>query len=1015
MNNRILAMLLAFVMLISIVPVNALATETHDCSKNLKIERVSNGDGTHNTICNICGEVEGTYDCKYGTDSVCDNCGYVKEHTCADKDFDHLCDDCQTVAHNMTKVEAKAPNHGETGNIEYYVCGTCNNYFEDEAGTRKIEDKNSVILNKVAHTMVWTITETTHKYDCTGCGYDEVLEAEHTFGVPVSNGDGTHTKTCTITGCGYAVTEDCKDTSDCKCDACFADLEHSYEWDFGPTSHWQVCRKNNTHTTTPELHKLAGVSNGNFTHKETCEVCGYAGESVACVSNDGDCYCDVCGGIAPHDTAAMTKLSKWPNCTESGWYEHYWCETCDLRLRDGAVTTREEMFREALGHAESRWEHYEDKHVEICTRCNETVSESAHQYVFTGNGDGTHREYCETCGRDAVSSACVDENPKDCVCDECEELMPHAYEALEYIKKVEATCTNEGTKAHYKCEACGNIFSYSKGKGYLPISADILVIPATGHEIGNLSTVWEKDATCNATGLLRHYQCPTCQRLFDIDCNEITLESVTTDKLIHKWWPKGMDLSGTLHTEQCEYCKVIRFLSHKDENGDCLCDYDGCDELAHDHTAIHVPAKEATCEEEGTQEYWYYKACGKLFADEDCTQPLTHVLIYGKTAHTWGDWTGCDDGENHERLCQVCGAKETAEHVYGNEDTYCDDCGAAAGLIHFEEDPATCQKAGKKEYWYCEVTGRSYADAAGTQHITDVSSLQIPRLDHDMVAESGNGRTHTLVCDYGCGHTLTLECKTNDGNCFCDVCGAVVSGHNLEVIEFIAPTCTTKGQVSASYCAECDKYYDTFGNVIYSTVIPALGHHWSSSWKVNSVDETYEKTCRNGCGEILVHEHSMVLEDTLKGNLHQWVCDCGYTKTEIHYDNDGDTACDECGHDMANKPLKVEQHSSETVIVGDKTTANNRNTWWQDWWEHLFPGNVGQDGMENVDSSSNPKASGETAKKNTITTSGNSGNSGSQAGSTGSVSENVETEQKVDVITSLIQWLSNLLNSLRNG
>lgn len=1070
MNNRILAMLLAFVMLISIVPVNALAAEectcpvkhVHDASCGYAEPGNCACNGTiilHSWPENMGGI---STPCTYAEGSPCTHeCTTTPvEHTHVDSGKNGVCDvdGCTEHVHVITEVAAVAPTCTAQGNLAYYKCTveTCGKVFKDAEGAQEGRESDYILNPK--HSDLQTFEEkaaTCNEIGRTAFTWCSVCQKYY--------------------GDAAATTEITYD------DTVIPAKGHSEAWDTTETTHTYVCPDCGVTHWATEDHSFTYTDRGDGKHNAVCSECGYT-QAIEHIDRDdgGNCVCDYCDAQLEHT----------------------------LKNPDVYPSNKEQ-------------------HRQFCTVCKQSLNLTAHTYEYTAEEYGTdqHIAKCSVCMYSKTPS-CVDKNG-DCKCDDCGALMTHEHDELSYIKEVPATCTNEGTKAHYKCEACGNIFSYSEGKGYLPISADILVIPVTGHvvdktqfsnkdesghwrhchngcgekvdfaahtegewfdyasmpgyhakkctectltltyeeheytftsnengvshkaeckecgkiretagcddknndclcddcgfllkhEIGDLSTVWEKDATCNTTGLLRHYQCPTCQRLFDINCNEITLESVTTDKLQHKWWPKGMDLSGTLHSEQCEYCKVIRFLSHKDEDGDCLCDYEGCDVLAHDHIAVHVPAKEATCVEEGTQEYWYYEACGKLFSDAACTQPLTHVLVYGKTAHTWGDWTGCADGENHERECEVCGAAETAEHVYGNEDVYCDSCGAAAGLTHYAEVPATCQQAGVKEHWKSDITGRSYWDAAGTLHITDISALQIPRLDHEMAVESGNGRTHTLVCGYGCGHTLNRDCVTNDDNCFCDVCGTVMSGHALEDVDFIAPACTTEGQRSAYYCAACDKYYDRVnGREITSLVIPALGHRWGSYWKVNSVDETYEKTCLNGCGEILVHEHSMVLEDTLKGNLHQWVCDCGYTKTEIHYDNDGDTACDECGHDMANKPLKVEQHSSETVTVGDRTTANNHNTWWQDWWEHLFPGNVGQDGMENVDTSSDPKANEETGRKNTITASGNTGSqSGNQSVGSGSVSEDVETEQKVDAITSLIQWLSNLLNSLRNG
>ena len=50
------------------------------------------------------------------------------------------------LGHDLKKVEAKEPQIGEEGNIEYYVCQRCGKYFEDEKAENEIVDHDSVII-----------------------------------------------------------------------------------------------------------------------------------------------------------------------------------------------------------------------------------------------------------------------------------------------------------------------------------------------------------------------------------------------------------------------------------------------------------------------------------------------------------------------------------------------------------------------------------------------------------------------------------------------------------------------------------------------------------------------------------------------------------------------------------------------------------------------------------------------------------------------------------------------------
>ncbi|MGN0543357.1 MAG: hypothetical protein ACI4JG_07895 [Acutalibacteraceae bacterium] len=48
--------------------------------------------------------------------------------------------------HELTLVPAKQPTATEGGNIQYYICGVCGKFFEDENGEKEITDKDSVII-----------------------------------------------------------------------------------------------------------------------------------------------------------------------------------------------------------------------------------------------------------------------------------------------------------------------------------------------------------------------------------------------------------------------------------------------------------------------------------------------------------------------------------------------------------------------------------------------------------------------------------------------------------------------------------------------------------------------------------------------------------------------------------------------------------------------------------------------------------------------------------------------------
>lgn len=132
--------------------------------------------------------------------------------TCTEK---AVCDVCgeeygevNAASHtNLVKTEAKAATHMTEGNIKYWYCDGCDKYFSDEAGTKEIALKDTVIPKLTEHTADgtgWHSDETNHWNTCE-CG-EKLNEAAHTFEW-VTDKEATATEAgskhekCTV--CGY--------------------------------------------------------------------------------------------------------------------------------------------------------------------------------------------------------------------------------------------------------------------------------------------------------------------------------------------------------------------------------------------------------------------------------------------------------------------------------------------------------------------------------------------------------------------------------------------------------------------------------------------------------------------------------------------------------------------------------------------------------------------------------------------------------------------------------------------
>ena len=118
-----------------------------------------------------------------------------------------------TVKHNLVKVEAKDPTCTEPGNIEYWHCEGCGNYFSDAEGKSEINLAQTVI-NATGHKLTKTeakeptCTEAGNKeyWTCESCGSlfrDEVGSAEIKLEDVVIPATGHHYVNGYCTECGH--------------------------------------------------------------------------------------------------------------------------------------------------------------------------------------------------------------------------------------------------------------------------------------------------------------------------------------------------------------------------------------------------------------------------------------------------------------------------------------------------------------------------------------------------------------------------------------------------------------------------------------------------------------------------------------------------------------------------------------------------------------------------------------------------------------------------------------------
>ena len=510
---------------------------------------------------------------------------------------------------------------------------------------------------------------------------------------------------------------------------------------------------------------------------------------------------------------------------------------------------------------------------------------------------------------------------------------------LTAVPAKDATCTEDGNTAYWKCSACEKWFSDENGTTEIT-DKDSVVKKATGH---SPSETWSYDSDYH------WHICTTCNAVLDkaahsgghatcskkATCEVCGLEYGSTTDHDYQW-----QHDNTEHWKACKDCGAVDentranhtfggWVTEKDstctETGTqkhtcAACDYSETgviDKKA--HTPEHHDRVEPTCTTTGSIEYWQCSVCSKKFSNAACTTEVTDVTL-PMAAHT---------------------------------------------LTKTDAKAATCTEAGNAEYWTCSACGTWFLDESGENEITDHNSVVIPATGHTpFAAWSYDGTYHWHVCAIckekfdeaaHTGGTATCSskavcdvCKAEYGTMTahtfiskhdntqhwkeCSICGAIDSenpktnhtfgewetvtdstctatgtkkhtctgcdyaetgvidkkAHKPEHHGRIEPTCTTTGSIEYWQCSVCGKKFSDAActTEVTDVTLDKLPHSAGTAWEK---DTTYHWHLCTSCGsEVMdkaVHTYGdwvTVAEATeTETGLRKRTCSvCGYEQTE---------------------------------------------------------------------------------------------------------------------------------------
>ena len=402
-----------------------------------------------------------------------------------------------------------------------------------------------------------------------------------------------------------------------------------------------------------------------------------------------------------------------------------------------------------------------------------------------------------------------------------EEKTEHNYSDL--TKEVAATCETAGTKAHYTCKSCGTVFDTNKEI----IENGDLTIPMTGHKYGQwktdetshwrecerckeklnygehraadtscehksvcevckseygkpgehrLSFISGKTETCEKDGIIAHFVCTKCNKIFDEKEQEITEEDLIIKKTGHT--PDGIWKDyGEYHRQSCLKCKEKLDISNHTGKARCeekaVCNICGAryGEPAEHSFGILNRRIEPTCQSEGREAYYRCKECGKLF-NENKDEISEKDLVIKKSNHNTGNYWQ-SDGVKHWRKCLNCNEiLDVAEHHGGNGNCLsrkiCADCNKTYGEKGehkygelSREKKATCETDGVKTHYTCGVCSKIFDEK---KKEISKENLIITKTGHRQSENwHSDEENHQYICtNEGCGKILERRAHNFD-------------------------------------------------------------------------------------------------------------------------------------------------------------------------------------------------------------------------------------------------------------
>ena len=394
----------------------------------------------------------------------------------------------------------------------------------------------------------------------------------------------------------------------------------------------------------------------------------------------------------------------------------------------------------------------------------------------------------------------------------CKEVVEeHVHDIVE-VKEKDATCTEDGNIAYYKCSSCDKFFSDSKGEK--EIDKNSVVIASKGHSLVKTEAI---DSTCESSGNIEYYKCSVCGKLFsDAEGkNEISEADIVLAALGHNIVKVEAiavteEKAGNIEYYKCSVCNKL----FSDAEGKNEISADAVIIPATGHKLDKVNAVVASCESAGNIEYYKCSVCNKLFSDAEGKNEISEAdIIIAALGHSIVkvdavEATCESDGNIEYYKCSICG--KLFSDAEGKSEISADDViiPASHKLDKVEAVAASCESAGNIEYYKCSICGKLFSDAEGKNEISAdnviiPASHKLDKVEAVVASCESAGNIEYYKCSI-CGK-LFSDAEGKSEISADDV--IIPASHKLDKVDAVEATCQNPGNIAHFKCSVCGKLF----------------------------------------------------------------------------------------------------------------------------------------------------------------------------------------------------------------